>query len=245
MAGHPCRPCVRSISTPNGLKAAFRGGNTEHIKIMTEHPHVLRADGHGLKVADRAFSPARGRRDRGAAPPWVIAPRGGVGFKTEFHIEACFCCKAQLRSSERGVSTQTPARDVNSGCNPPFGSGRRDFSPVALSVPESSESASEEGVTPSEALSLAVRHRAPRPRQSTDQSASLECQRGSLTAAGDRVTDGHIILHSASVSATLSPLPFAELPRVQSAPQRFIIQHVFSWTTDQAECGFLFSWIEQ
>ena len=76
MAGHPCRPCVRSISTPNGLKAAFRGGNTEHIKIMTEHPHVLRADGHGLKVADEAIFLVRGRRDRGAAPPGAIAPRG-------------------------------------------------------------------------------------------------------------------------------------------------------------------------
>ena len=76
MDGHPCRACVASTSTPNGLQAVFRGGNTHHIKTMTKHPHVLRADGHGLKVADGAIFLARGRRDRGAAPPGAIAPRG-------------------------------------------------------------------------------------------------------------------------------------------------------------------------
>ena len=79
MDGHPCRACVASTSTPNGLQAVSRGGNTHQIKTMTKHPHVLRADGHGLKVADGAIFLARGRRDRGAAPLWVIASPGGDG----------------------------------------------------------------------------------------------------------------------------------------------------------------------
>ena len=103
MDGHPCRACVASTSTPNGLQAVSRGGNTHQIKTMTKHPHVLRADGHGLEVADGSIFLARGRRDRGAAPLGQSLPGEGVGFKSGSPVTG-------MMGEKKGPDRSTPRR---------------------------------------------------------------------------------------------------------------------------------------
>ena len=127
MDGHPCRACVASTSTPNGLQAVFRGGNTHHIKTMTKHPHVLRADGHGLKVADGSIFLARGRRDRGAAPPGAIAPRGYNRVKKRIarHRNDGRKKRARPKHAPKGIRPSRPLRccSLSSSGAGPGGSG--------------------------------------------------------------------------------------------------------------------------
>ena len=127
MDGHPCRACVASTSTPNGSQAVFRGGNTHHIKTMTKHPHVLRADGHGLEVADGSIFLARGRRDRGAAPPGAIAPRGGGGVQKRVarHRNDGRKKRARPKHAPKGIRPSRPLRccSLSSSGAGPGGSG--------------------------------------------------------------------------------------------------------------------------